>query len=130
MFNSHFIDSVQDLAQGFGLREKVITPSNDNLPLFGISEVPESSITKILGKFKNSKAKDAFTCDCAFLKKYKSIICTPIAHLVNLSIKQSFFPNAWKSAVITPIFKAGDATNITNYRPISIRGFWGCFPRF
>ena len=50
MFNSYFIDSVQDLAQGFGLRGKVITPSNDNLPLFSISEVPDSSIIKLLGK--------------------------------------------------------------------------------
>lgn len=60
MFNSYFMNSVQDLAQGFGLRGKVTSPSNDNLPLFSISEVPESSILKILGKFKNSKAKDVF----------------------------------------------------------------------
>lgn len=104
MFNSYFIDSVQDLAQGFGLRGKVITPPNDNLPLFSISEVSESSITKILGKFKNSKAKDDFTCDCAFLKKYKSILCTPIAHLVNLSIKQSFFSQCLEISCNNPYF--------------------------
>ncbi len=40
--------------------------------------------------------------------------------MVNLSIKQCYFPSAWKSAVITPIFKTGDPVNVTNYRPISI----------
>lgn len=37
---------------------------------------------------------------------------TPIAHLVNLSVKQSIFQNAWKSAVVVPPFKAGDSTDV------------------
>lgn len=85
-----------------------------------MDEVSESSITKILCQFKSSKANNVFDCDPAFVKKYRSILCTLITHLVNLSIKQYYFPNAWKSAVTTPVFKAGDPTNVTNYRPISI----------
>jgi hypothetical protein len=30
------------------------------------------------------------------------------------------FPDDWKSAVITPIFKAGDPTDVAKYRPICI----------
>ena len=52
------------LKHEFNMSGKVITPTNDNLPLFSISEVPDSSIIKLLGKFKNSKAKDVFSCDC------------------------------------------------------------------
>ncbi len=40
--------------------------------------------------------------------------------MVNLSIKQCYFPRAWKSAVIAHIVKTGDLANVTNYRPISI----------
>ncbi len=30
------------------------------------------------------------------------------------------YPDAWKSAIVMPIFKGGDKTNVGNYRPISI----------
>ncbi len=30
------------------------------------------------------------------------------------------YPDAWKSAIVMPIFKGGDQTNVENYRPISI----------
>ncbi len=30
------------------------------------------------------------------------------------------YPDAWKSAIVMPIFKGGDQTNVGNYRPISI----------
>ncbi|XP_065640435.1 uncharacterized protein LOC136073028 [Hydra vulgaris] len=36
------------------------------------------------------------------------------------SITQGSFPNSLKIAKVTPIFKTGDHTNITNYRPISV----------
>ncbi len=30
------------------------------------------------------------------------------------------YPDAWKSAIVMPIFKGGDKTNVGIYRPISI----------
>ncbi len=33
---------------------------------------------------------------------------------------QGIYPDAWKSATVTLIFKGGDQTNVGNYRPISI----------
>ncbi|MBY0581188.1 MAG: hypothetical protein K2P53_05865, partial [Rickettsiales bacterium] len=35
-------------------------------------------------------------------------------------IKQGIFPDHLKIAKVTPIFKVGDPTNVTNYRPISV----------
>mgnify|MGYP005983870447 CR=1 FL=1 len=32
----------------------------------------------------------------------------------------STFPDGWKRARITPVFKKGDSTNLKNYRPIAI----------
>lgn len=58
--------------------------------------------------------------DTTFLKSQKDTLVCPITHLINLSIKQGIFPSTWKSAVVTPIFKAGDQTAVENYRPISI----------
>ena len=41
-------------------------------------------------------------------------------HIFNLSFKQGIFPKKLKIARVIPVFKSGDDTNISNYRPISI----------
>ncbi|XP_077991076.1 uncharacterized protein LOC144445410 [Glandiceps talaboti] len=47
-------------------------------------------------------------------------ISRPLAHIINLSISHGLFPDALKSARITPVFKKGSPLNGGNYRPISI----------
>ncbi len=92
------------LKSGLAHDEDIILPNHD-LTVFNISEVSESYLIKHVSQLKSSKAKDIFDCDSVFVKKYANVLGTPITHLVNLSIKQCYFPSAWKSAVITPIFK-------------------------
>ena len=43
-----------------------------------------------------------------------------LAFLFNTSIETSQFPDSWKVARVTPIFKEGDKTEKSNYRPISV----------
>ena len=38
----------------------------------------------------------------------------------NLSLNQGIFPDTWKGALIVPLFKGGDRTNVSNYRPVSL----------
>ena len=40
--------------------------------------------------------------------------------MVNLSLIAGIFPDAWKTARVTPIFKEGLKTDPNNYRPISV----------
>ena len=43
-----------------------------------------------------------------------------LKYLFGKSIKKEVFPNALKIARVTPLFKVGDPSDISNYRPISI----------
>ena len=43
-----------------------------------------------------------------------------ILHLVNASLTLSEIPDLWKHSLVSPIFKSGDHTKPSNYRPISI----------
>jgi hypothetical protein len=43
-----------------------------------------------------------------------------ITKLFNTSLTLSEFPAAWKTAVVTPVFKKGCKYNMNNYRPIAI----------
>ena len=47
-------------------------------------------------------------------------IAKPLVHIFNLSLSCGVFPDHMKIAKIIPIFKNGQKTEFTNYRPISI----------
>ncbi len=120
IFNSFFLNSAQCLAMKFGVRSGALQPINDETPVFTIENVPESTVLKIFDNLKGSRSKDVYDIDARFFKTYKSSLCKPLTHLINLSITNSYFPSCWKAAVVIPIFKAGDRTLPSNYRPISI----------
>ena len=54
------------------------------------------------------------------LKYCSIVIYKPLHHLFSLSISQHYIPTQWKIHLITPVFKSGDKTAVTNYRPISL----------
>ena len=43
-----------------------------------------------------------------------------LLHIVNACLTTCDFPDSWKHSMVHPIFKSGDPTVISNYRPISI----------
>ena len=43
-----------------------------------------------------------------------------MVHLVNICLKCGIFPDALKIAIVKPIYKSGEKTSFSNYRPISI----------
>ena len=55
-----------------------------------------------------------FVVDCL------QFILKPLCHLYNLMLKTSMYPNCWKVSRVFPVFKAGDKSNISNYRPIAL----------
>ena len=40
--------------------------------------------------------------------------------IFNQSLKSSVFPKIWKEGKVTPIYKSGDRSNMSNYRPITV----------
>ena len=55
------------------------------------------------------------------LRECADLISDSLAYLFNQSIKTGIFPDEWKSARVTPLYKnAGKRNDMTNYRPISI----------
>jgi len=54
------------------------------------------------------------------LKQCKFILARPLWLIFNKSLATGTFPCSWKSSLVTPIYKNGDASDVRNYRPISI----------
>ena len=47
-------------------------------------------------------------------------MCTPLAHVYNMSLQEGIVPLEWKVANIIPLFKKGSRNKSVNYRPVSL----------
>ena len=86
---------------------------------FNISEI---DITLALYKLSDSVSIGADGFPQVLVKKCGYCLIEPMKLLFNQSLLTGSVPSVWKKSYITPVFKAGDNTNVENYRPITIMG--------
>lgn len=83
-------------------------------------EINKPEILKIINNLKDDAAAGFDGISVKTIKSIAVNIIEPLIYIYNLSISKCTFPDKLKIAVIKPLFKHGDATNINNYRPISM----------
>jgi hypothetical protein len=54
------------------------------------------------------------------IKDCGAVLAKPLTYIFNLILKSSIYPVAWKMSDVTPVFKSGDRSDVTSYRPISL----------
>lgn len=114
-FNNYFIESVSEISDKFTAKQRKEYPALSATQSFTITNITETKVIDLIQSLKPSKAKDVFGMDTNMLKDLGSALATPIASIINLSISSGHFPKAWKSAIVTPVFKSGDSTSLHNY---------------
>ena len=67
-----------------------------------------------------SKANGPDNISNKILKKISTSLAPPLTKLCNLSLTSGIFPDHWKEAHVSPIFKKNDRQNKNNFRPISL----------
>ena len=97
----------------------------DDIPYNHISQfdldcVSEDFVIKEIDRMCNDKATGDDHISCRLLKLTKHVIAGSLTDMINMSLTTGFVPKGWKEARVIPIFKAGDMSNPSNYRPISI----------
>ena len=78
------------------------------------------NVATVLRKLKTNSSCGADGFPPVLLKKLASELSFPLSVLFNNSMSIGAIPDAWRCAVITPIAKGGIASNLSNYRPISL----------
>ena len=78
------------------------------------------NIRDAIGKIKNSKGFSTDNISSYFLILAMPYIENSLVYIFNTSLKRSKFPDDWKTARVTPIFKEGDTPDKWNYSPISV----------
>ena len=77
-------------------------------------------VLKIVREINVSKSSGLPNVSSFIIKEAFTILAPQVTHMLNLSIATSIFPDAWKQALVIPIPKSGNLTQVQNYRPISL----------
>lgn len=115
------------------IRDKIETtdiefPPAINLPpptshLESFTALKEEDVKKIIISASNSSC-GLDPISTKLLKSCLDVLAPVICQMVNLSLQNSFVPDEWKTAIVTPIVKKSGLTfDLNNFRPVSNLNF-------
>ena len=95
---------------------------------FYMYNISNDEIVDAINELKNSNGINQVSTN--ILKEMAFEISDPLFHILNLCIREGYFPSELKLGCITPIFKKGDKFTMSNYRPVcSLSPFSKIFER-
>ena len=118
-FNHYYINVAKNLPKDIiqpntKFKEKIIDKT-----MF-MQKANNTEILKVINSLKENKANGYDNILAKTLKIIKDYIAQPLVHIFNLIIETEKFPEQLKTAVVVPIYKAGDKHDCQSYRPISL----------
>ena len=84
------------------------------------SPVNSNYVLKAIQRQKNGKSPGPDKILIMLIKDAIDIISPPLTIIFNSSLRKGVFPDIWKVAKVTPIFKSGSRSEANNYRPIPV----------
>ena len=87
--------------------------------------ITEEEIKSTLLALKSGKSSGSDKINNRILKELTIPLSKPLCSLFNISFVKGIFPNVWKHASVTPLYKKDDPSLVCNYRPISLLGTVG-----
>ena len=91
-----------------------------NLNSMFINPVNEAEVIRIIKLCKPKDSMDYDDISMWVLSRIASQVVKPLVHIVNLSFSTDIFPSEMKMAKVIPLFKNGNKSYFSNYRPISL----------
>jgi len=99
------------------LANQFLGPEVDPL---GSVNITEEMVKEKIMKLDVNKASGPDEISTRFLIESVHEITNPLANLFNRMLHETYVPNSWKVAVVTPIHKKGSRNLASNYRPVSL----------
>ena len=84
---------------------------------FSLQAPNVSTVCELLSQLNGKKATGLDRIPC---KLASHIVAPSLTKIFKSCIEQGIFPNEWKIAKVTPIFKKDAKSDLNNYRPISV----------
>ena len=114
---------------GPNLAKEICVPSRNNFKNYLLNQNDNNFTFKLIGEDFVSKliddldSKNSTGCDGlsnTLLKSIKLNLVKPITLIVNQMLTTGIFPDKLKIAKVIPLFKKGDKSIFSNYKPISL----------
>ena len=118
-----------NLLNDFFISQTCLTePSDPNFPSYPTLPYPPlqhikvtpTEVHDVLKCLNVGKASGPSGINNRILRELSSELSFPLSELFNSSLSTGHFPDHWKEANVSPLFKSGDPSNVKNYRPISL----------
>lgn len=130
-YNDTTSDSPSDIAQLFadhfssvfskGTSQDTLNLSVDtNSNVLSNIVLSSDEVLKVLRSLSRNKGGGPDGIPAVFYKECSSELAYPLTLIFNKSLAVGTFPSLWKQANVVPIYKKGDKSIVTNYRPISL----------
>ena len=76
-------------------------------------------IESVMKSVSLGKAVGSDDINNRILRELAHELSSSLCSLINQTLRLGLFPGTWKDALVCPVFKSGDSTSVSNYRPIS-----------
>ena len=125
--NKYFVYKVKDLRQR--IPQSVSDPlkylreaMENRVCQFQLNLVESEEVLKLIKGLKNSTATGVDFIDTRTVKAGAEKIAPIMAHIINLSIMSSTFPNIWKWHKVVPLLKSSTSDPLMpkSYRPVAL----------
>ena len=121
-FNKYFCNVGSNLVDKLPMSSKCFTdylfhPVQNTI---FVESVTTFEVCTLLENINCNKSSGIDSISPQVLKDNRHYFSEPLAYLFNLSLSNGIVPDRFKIAKVVPLFKKGDQTVLSNYRPISL----------
>ena len=126
--NGNILIKDRDKVEEFNEFFTSVFKHSDSLPCVDIVPDPKSmpidfsvnAVRDALRRAKHNTSSGPDGIPSIFWASLYSVLAPPISIIFGLSYQLAVLPSEWKHALVMPLHKKGDASRVSNYRPISL----------
>ena len=123
--NSHFVNAIKSIATTTNNAtancvNDVHNVENNNMSIFSFSPITDQDVLTAIKQLNNSKSRGIDNISIKMVKLSGNIIAPILRAIFNHFLSTGYYPQQWKEAIVTPVFKKGDKFCINNYRPVAL----------